>query len=330
MSKILTVVMPSYNAESYLYETVPTILASKFVNDIELIIVNDGSKDNTLKIAQSFEESHPNTVKIIDKENGGHGSAINVGIQAATGKYFKIIDADDWVDTEAFSELISYLAKVNVDQVISPYTEVYINENKRVDKKFIDILEGEFDYSDFLEKINFIPQMHSLTLSTELLKKHNIKVDENMFYVDTQYIIYPIPFINKIGFFGKSVYQYRLGTVTQSVNINNYIKNRGMLKHVIISLIKFLNDNENVLPKVIANILAEHLRSLVSLMVNIYLAMPVKQGKSEFFKFIKELEEIRPNFIKEVKKTKVKLLEKSYYLLFNILSFYTRKYIYKL
>ena len=105
MNKILTVVMPSYNAEPYLCETIPTILASEFVNDVELIIVNDGSKDNTLEIARDFEKKYPNTIRVIDKENGGHGSAINVGIEAASGKYFKIIDADDWVDTKAFSEL---------------------------------------------------------------------------------------------------------------------------------------------------------------------------------------------------------------------------------
>lgn len=330
MQKILTVVMPSYNAESYLNETVPTILSSSLIEDIELIIVNDGSRDSTLKIAKAFEDSYPNSVRVIDKENGGHGSAINIGIQEASGKYFKIIDADDWVDTEAFDGLIGYLKKVDVDQVISPYTEVYINDNKKVIKEFIDLREGEFDYNDFLSKINFIPQMHSLTISTKLLKNNNINVDEKMFYVDTQYIIYPMPFVSKVAFWGKSVYQYRLGTVTQSVNINSYIKNREMLKHVVLSLILFLNKNENKLPKVSKDILQEHLRSLVSLMVNIYLAMSLPCNKSECINFIKELDSIRPNFIKEIKHAKVRLLDRTNYFLFNILSFYTRKYVYKL
>ena len=330
MSKILTVVMPSYNAESYLSETIPTILASKFVNDIELIIVNDGSKDNTLEIARNFEKKYPNSVRVIDKENGGHGSAINVGIEAARGKYFKIIDADDWVDTKTFSELLAYLKEVNVDQVVSPYTEVYVDSGKKIEKSFLDIKQGEFTYSDFLNKIGFIPQMHSLTILTSLLKDNKIKVDERMFYVDTQYIIYPMPFVNKVGYYGKSVYQYRLGTTTQSVNINNYIKNRNMLRYVILSLIKFYNDNHNKLNGVAKKLLDSHLKSLVSLMVNIYLSMSPKEGKAECLLFVNDVNKLTAGFTKDVKQTKVRLLEKTNYLLFGVLSFYTRKCIYKL
>ena len=235
-----------------------------------------------------------------------------MGIEAASGKYFKIIDADDWVDTKAFSELLAYLQEVDVDQVISPYTEVYVDSGKKCEKSFLDIKQDEFSYSDFLHKVGFIPPMHSLTILTSLLKDNQIRVDERMFYVDTQYIIYPMPFVSKVGYYGKSVYQYRLGTTTQSVNINNYIKNRNMLRHVAKKL------------------LDSHLKSLVSLMVNVYLSMSPKEGKVECLSFVNDVNKLTAGFTKDVKQTKVRLLEKTNYLLFGLLSFYTRKFIYKL
>ena len=119
--KILTIVVPSYNTELYIDECLPTIISSKSIDDIEILLVNDGSTDNTLKKARYFEELYPQSIRVIDKENGGHGSVINRGIKEATGKYFKVIDGDDWVDTAAFNQLVSCLKRVDVDLVMNPY-----------------------------------------------------------------------------------------------------------------------------------------------------------------------------------------------------------------
>lgn len=112
MNKILTITVPSYNAESYLLETIPTMLSVSNPEKLEIIIVNDGSKDNTLAVAQQLKENYPETIVIVDKENGGHGSTINSGIKIATGKYFKVVDADDWIESKNLSELIYYLENV--------------------------------------------------------------------------------------------------------------------------------------------------------------------------------------------------------------------------
>lgn len=110
MGKILTITVPSYNAENYLLETIPTMLSISNIEKLEIIIVNDGSKDNTLAVAQNLKQNYPNTIVIVDKENGGHGSTINAGIKVATGKYFKVIDADDWVESNNLEQLIEYLS----------------------------------------------------------------------------------------------------------------------------------------------------------------------------------------------------------------------------
>lgn len=112
MEKILTITIPSYNVEKYLDETLPHYFDERVLPDIEILIVNDGSKDNTLAIANGYHEKYPESVFVIDKPNGGHGSTINAGIAAARGKYFKVIDADDWVDTESFVKLIDTLKKL--------------------------------------------------------------------------------------------------------------------------------------------------------------------------------------------------------------------------
>ena len=105
-NKLLTIAMPSYNAEQYLPDTIPTILSAKNAHLIDLLIVNDGSSDNTEEIAKKFERNYPDIVRVLNKPNGGHGSAVNAGIKNAYGTYFKVVDADDWVDTDNLDDLI--------------------------------------------------------------------------------------------------------------------------------------------------------------------------------------------------------------------------------
>ena len=102
--KLISFVIPCYNSESYMEHAINSILVAK--EDIELIIVNDGSKDKTLKIAREYEKKYPKVVKVIDKENGGHGSGVNAGLASATGKYFKVVDSDDWVDEKSLKKVI--------------------------------------------------------------------------------------------------------------------------------------------------------------------------------------------------------------------------------
>ena len=106
MEKILTVTVPSYNVEKFLENTLDSFVDERVLDDIEVLIVDDGSKDKTAEIGRKYEEKYPDTFRVISKENGGHGSTINRGIGEAKGKYFKVVDGDDWVDQDGFAELI--------------------------------------------------------------------------------------------------------------------------------------------------------------------------------------------------------------------------------
>ena len=134
--KLISFVIPCFNSESYMEHAINSILVAK--DDIELIIVNDGSKDGTLKIARKYEKKYPKVVKVIDKENGGHGSGVNAGLASATGKYFKVVDSDDWVDEKSLKEVIKTLKKIDVDMLIVNY--VYEKENNPKEMGYCNII----------------------------------------------------------------------------------------------------------------------------------------------------------------------------------------------
>ena len=112
MEKVLTITIPSYNVEKYLNQTLDSFIQEEILADIEVLIVDDGSKDRTPLIGKEYEEKYPGTFRVISKENGGHGSTINRGILEARGRYFKVVDGDDWVNTGDFVKLVKPLRPV--------------------------------------------------------------------------------------------------------------------------------------------------------------------------------------------------------------------------
>ncbi|HGJ2227745.1 TPA: glycosyltransferase family 2 protein [Streptococcus pneumoniae] len=316
--KILTVVVPSYNAENYLQETMPTILSAKNIERVELLIVNDGSTDRTEEIARQFEREYEGIVRVISKENCGHGSAVNVGIENAVGNYFKVVDADDWVNTNNLEDLIVFLSEVDVDQVLSPYDKIFVNyrgdiEHEEECNEFSQV-ENEVIYSaeEFYTRIKQTVGMHSITVKTSLLQENNIRLSEKMFYVDMEYIVYMLPYVKKVVLFDKSIYRYRLGTETQSISMASYIKNRDMHKQVIYHLVDFYNQMRS--SAVLRRITWKLILNLIRQQWIIYFNLSKKEGKnSECFEFdnwlIKEgrIKKIPLYFFKAVKYIRFKV-----------------------
>lgn len=181
MSKILTVTIPSYNTEKYIDECLPYLIDERIISDIEILIVSDGSKDNTVSVAQKWADKYPDSIRVIDKENGGHGSTINRGILEATGKYFKVVDGDDWVVTENFVKLVDYLKQVEVDIINNPYLEH--NEETTVETPMMNLeipARNIVEHDQVVEQIK-IPPMHTITYRTSILKDNEIKIDEKCF-----------------------------------------------------------------------------------------------------------------------------------------------------
>lgn len=252
--KILTIVVPVYNTEKYIKRCLDSLDNKEINSKIEVLVVSDGSKDNSIKIAKQYAEKYPDTFKIIEKENGGHGSTINKGLEIATGKYFRVLDSDDWVDSANFVKFVKEIEKIDSDLIVTDYSKEFIYDGK-CEKIIYKNLEVNklYNFDDFdLNILNgeyFV--MATSTYKTEVLRKSNLKLMEKTFYVDMQYNVVPIPYVNDFVYLNLDVYKYFIGRKDQSVNTSSFVKNHlnhdKVVKYLIgyyISLEKELSKNK--------------------------------------------------------------------------------------
>lgn len=224
--KILTFVVPCYNSAAYMDHCISTLLACGNEEEIEVIIVNDGSKDETGKIADSYVEKYPNIVKAIHQENGGHGEGVNQGIKNATGKYFKVVDSDDWIDVESGKNIIKKIKELikenkEVDLFICNYVYEHVKDNSQVvmdykgvfpENKLITWNETKrFGMTQYL-------LMHSLMYRTEVIRESGLKLPKHTFYVDNLFAYVPLPYVKSIYYMNLDLYRYFIGRDDQSVN----------------------------------------------------------------------------------------------------------------
>lgn len=222
--KYISFAIPSYNSQEYMAHAIESILPGG--EDVEIIIVNDGSADDTSKIAHEYQEKYPTIIKAVDKENGGHGDAVNTGLSHATGKYFKVVDSDDWVDEEALHKIISLLKQLEdkgqeIDMLISNY--VYEKEGAAHKKciHYRNVLPQDrvFRWDDMGHfHIDQYILMHSVIYRTDMLKLSQLKLPKHTFYVDNIYVYYPLPYVRKIYYLDVDFYRYYIGREDQSVN----------------------------------------------------------------------------------------------------------------
>ncbi len=306
MQKILSVIVPAYNVEKYIESTLSSLTSDNTVLDkLDIVVVNDGSKDDTLSIAYAFSARYPDTVRVVNKENGGHGSTINAGIKVAQGKFFKVVDGDDWVVTENMAEYLDFLEKSEADMVCSPYYEYY---EQTGEKRFISCRYIAFEallFEEFCRDLDRI-EMHKVAFRTEILRANNITLDENMFYVDVEYTCYPIPYVKFFEVFGKPVYIYRLGTPEQSMNIDNMVKRRDQHKAVLMHLAAFYERLDITEAKKI------YLRNAISAMAEVqYMLYFSKQApdnvKMELIQFDRELKRLSKDIYGSVRGKRIKL-----------------------
>ena len=194
--------------------------------DLEILIVDDGSTDDTPRKADEWHERYPDTIYVVHKENGGHGSAVNAGLEYARGRYFKVVDSDDWLDEQAMRPIMRYLVSQSelrdaCDLVVANYVYEKVYENTRtvIDYKNVFPTDGEFTWDDIGR---FRPSqyllMHSVIYRTELLRDINLKLPEHCFYVDNIFVYVPLPAVYTIRYFDVDMYRYFIGREGQSVN----------------------------------------------------------------------------------------------------------------
>ena len=220
--KLLTVSIASYNTEKTLRETVSSLfIEQKWMDKLEVIIVNDGSNDKTSAIAHELANQYPESIIVIDKQNGGYGSTINASLAIAKGKYYKLLDGDDQYETETLPNFLKYLEHAEADLVITPYYEV------RDNRKLIDNHNEITENTTILEKVkieNTLFVMHEIAIMPELLRASGKNIAEHCFYTDAEYVFYCILESHSISKFSKPIYLYSLGVEGQSVSIEGIRK----------------------------------------------------------------------------------------------------------
>ena len=229
--KYITFVVPSYNSEKYLERCIDSLLPGG--EDVEIIIVNDGSTDSTGSIAERYTERFPNIVKVVHKENGGHGSGVNVGIEKASGIYFKVVDSDDWVDKNSYLILLNKIKEIlessdrTIDLLISNYVYNRLEEGTFYQIHYRNVFEENKictwdDIKYFTVSQYFL--MHSLTFRTDILRQSGLRLPEHTFYVDNIFAYQPLPFVKKLIYLDIDFYQYYIGREDQSVNEKSMIR----------------------------------------------------------------------------------------------------------
>lgn len=244
MGKVLTIVVPSYNVEAYLERGLESFCDERLADALEVIVVNDGSSDATPQIAQRFVDREPRIFRLISKENGGHGSTINAGLDAATGMYFRVVDGDDWVNTDGLVELIAKLEHTDADLVVDKKREVDMKtgESRLFDLAPSTVVGEVLPFSAVCPDPAVSAQImiHTLTVRAEHMRSTGMRLLEHAFYEDYEYIVKASVPATSIEFFDIEVYQYLVGNAGQSVSHANYVKRWDDHERVVWELLRYL------------------------------------------------------------------------------------------
>lgn len=284
MKPILTISIAAYNAEKYLEKCLSSLIKCQRFNALQIIVVDDGSSDNTAEIGKSYAKRYPDQIRLISKANGGHGSTINTTIQLAEGKYYKIVDSDDWVESANIDVLVGYLESLDVSIVINPYYIVNADSGeKQIIKPFITNAptDGQLICISQLYEYEYRHAMHSLTFNTSLVRQMGPIIDEKCFYVDAEYTIFPMKYAKSFVYYDFPIYDYLMGTNEQSMNETNMIRRRDQHLKVCKRVIDFYRGNHEI---------EEGIRSVIkrrvdSLICTEYIILMKNGNKQELLSF---------------------------------------------
>lgn len=242
MKKILTIVIPTYNMQDYLCRCLDSLIVPDNLMDIfEILVINDGSKDGSLKIAHRYQIKYPKTFRVIDKENGNYGSCINRGLAEAKGKYIKVLDADDWFNTQSLTAVLNVLQNIDDDVIISDAACVRDGIEKKMNKINIPSYKHLEMSSYLLSNDILCMQMHKIIYKTELLRSINYRQSEGISYTDQEWMFLPMAVAKTFYYIPITLYIYLLGREGQTMDKKNLIKCIGHTEKGVLKMIDDYN-----------------------------------------------------------------------------------------
>lgn len=228
--KLITFAVPCYNSAAYMRHCVDTLLQGG--EKIEIILVDDGSTDETGAIADQYAEQYPEIVRVIHQPNGGHGEGVNQGIRNAVGMYYKVVDSDDWLDTGALKRVLEKLEELAqgsdpLDMMICNYVYEHVEDGTRRPVNYQDVFpEGvRFTWQDLGRwKPSEYLLMHSVIYRTQMLRDCGVELPKHTFYVDNIFVYQPLPHVRSMYYMNENLYRYFIGREDQSVNEQVMVK----------------------------------------------------------------------------------------------------------
>ncbi len=224
---LMTFTVPCYNSASYMETCIESLLPAG--DDTEIIIIDDGSRDATGEIADRYAEQYPDRVRVIHQENGGHGEGVNQGIRHARGKYFKVVDSDDWLDRDALRALTARMRELEArGQEVDMYVCNYVYEHAADNTRYVMNYRRNFPIEQvcgWKDVRRFGPtqylMMHSVYFRTQILRDCGVVLPKHTFYVDNLFMYKPLPYVRTIYYMPLDLYRYFIGRVDQSITLEN-------------------------------------------------------------------------------------------------------------
>lgn len=245
MKKLLSLCIPSYNMEKYLDRCLSSLLIDEILPLLEIIIVNDGSKDKTLEIAKRYVEKYPNFFVVINKQNGHYGSTVNASLKIATGKYFKILDADDWFEQKSLIEFVTLLNNINTDCIFTRKSVHNVRDNTVKEQECNGVVWNKIINLDKEYISENMLSMHSLCYKTAFLRKIGYYQTEGICYTDTEYVYFPLCQAKTLYCINVSLYQYFLGRSEQSMAYQSMQKNYDHFRIILERIMDHRYDGNN-------------------------------------------------------------------------------------
>ncbi len=242
-SKLLTIAVPAYNSAPFIRKCLNSFCCGEFLERIEVLVVNDGSTDDTSEIAHAYEKQYPGSFRAIDKENGGHGSVINKASALARGKYFQAVDSDDWVVTENLPELLSVMERTDADVILCNYHMVDMRSGKKHPFVTEDIpLNREYSVEEFMtypRTSRTCCYYHGIIYRADFYRSTGVQLSEKIYYEDQEYATIPFYYADSVYPTGIFCYQYQVGNKNQSISSANQVRNLNQIETVLWNLCDF-------------------------------------------------------------------------------------------
>ena len=249
MDKLLSIVVPVYGVEPYIRQCLDSLLVPEGRRPLlDVVVVNDGTLDRSAEIAREYEAEYPDTFRVVDQENRGHGGAWNRGTELAAGKYLYYLDSDDWFDTDELSRLMDYLQTVDVDMVLTNSTVHYILKGW-TERTSLKNMEPGVVYDantyDWLHCGNGsnITYAHGTVYRTAMMKRYHPIFTEQVLYDDIILQVMPIMSAESFVYQPFNVYQYRKGRPGQSYDPVVWKQRRGEVTVVVKDLLRFIEEH---------------------------------------------------------------------------------------